>query len=290
MTELPWFKFTASEWLSGDIRYMPYETQGVFINLCALYWKHGCSIAIAKLERRLSIDKDRLEDCLIDLKAEDIIQIVDGVLVIGFLDQQYKELTAKHNKRVEAGRKGGKAKAMLKQSPSIKEVEEEREEDKEQEHPPLDPAQPITTGEVSAVDPMYWIKGKGRLFRNSDLSEWEEVLTDHGESVCSEAYEQLKSNHKGTIFPNTIDEYIRETGGNGATSEDNGAKVKELLKQYSWPQRALKRLGPNRCKELIDPDQDPLIELDGFDKTWNKWAFNLPQSEALPIAKEAELV
>jgi hypothetical protein len=132
MAELPWFKFNPSMWLSGDISCTSYETQGIFIKICSLYWKSGCSIDQAKLKRRLSITSD----VLAELEDEGIIEISDDNIFIKFLDEQYEELNAAHVKRVTAGSKGGKkrvsnAKAMLKQGSSIKKKETELEEDTE---------------------------------------------------------------------------------------------------------------------------------------------------------------
>jgi len=36
--ELPYFKFEPAEYIAGDIQDCSFEAQGVFINICALYW------------------------------------------------------------------------------------------------------------------------------------------------------------------------------------------------------------------------------------------------------------
>ena len=36
--EIPYFKFFTGEWANGDITAENYKTQGVFINICAIYW------------------------------------------------------------------------------------------------------------------------------------------------------------------------------------------------------------------------------------------------------------
>ena len=36
--EIPYFKFFTGEWANGEITAESYEVQGVFINICSLYW------------------------------------------------------------------------------------------------------------------------------------------------------------------------------------------------------------------------------------------------------------
>ena len=43
---LPYFKFTPSEWLTGNICFEPLEVQGLFINICALYWQRDGQLSI----------------------------------------------------------------------------------------------------------------------------------------------------------------------------------------------------------------------------------------------------
>ena len=37
----PYFKFIASEWMTGDIVFESLSVQGLFINICALYWQRN---------------------------------------------------------------------------------------------------------------------------------------------------------------------------------------------------------------------------------------------------------
>ena len=36
--EIPYFKFFIGEWANGDITCESYEAQGIFINICSIYW------------------------------------------------------------------------------------------------------------------------------------------------------------------------------------------------------------------------------------------------------------
>ena len=60
----PYFKFIATEWLTGDIVYEDFECQGLFINICALYWQRDGKLSIDDINRRY--------------KNESIIQSLSG--------------------------------------------------------------------------------------------------------------------------------------------------------------------------------------------------------------------
>lgn len=120
--ELPYFKFIANEWLTGDIAFEEYDVQGLFIIVCSTYWNRDCSITLAMLKQRLSNAREELWQCLID---GGYITVKGNQISIKFLDEQFSDLKQAHDKRVNAGRKGGNAKAMLEQSPSILDKEED---------------------------------------------------------------------------------------------------------------------------------------------------------------------
>ena len=124
--ELPFFKFNATEWITGNISYESFELQGAFISVCAEYWNRNNCLTIA--EAKLRLRNSNLVDMLIEKKY---LKTKKEKLVISFLDNEREEISAKRLKLSESGRKGGlsKAKASLKQGSSIK--EEDKEEDKE---------------------------------------------------------------------------------------------------------------------------------------------------------------
>jgi len=133
--ELPYFRFTASEWLNDDISLEPYELKGLFIDICAYYWFKDCSITLAMLEKRFSNAVKMINE-LTELK---ILKIDShNFIIISFLDKQYDLLSKKRIKRQEAGKKGGlqrasNAKAMLKQKSSYKDKDKDKKKDKDKE-------------------------------------------------------------------------------------------------------------------------------------------------------------
>ena len=104
--ELPYFKFFCSEWSDGDITLEDYETQGLFINICAYYWSNECVLEVSKLKKRFRNDIKLIELLI----KNNILKTADGLIVINFLDEQkndrkLKSITNKYN-----GSKGGRPK------------------------------------------------------------------------------------------------------------------------------------------------------------------------------------
>lgn len=126
--ELPFFKFNATEWITGNISYESFELQGAFISVCAEYWNRNNCLTIEEAKLRL-----RNSEIVEKLIQKNYLKTKKNNLVISFLDLERKEITAKRLKLSESGRKGGlsKAKASLKQGSSIKEIDKDKEIDKE---------------------------------------------------------------------------------------------------------------------------------------------------------------
>jgi hypothetical protein len=126
--ELPFFKFNATEWITGNISYESFELQGAFISVCAEYWNRNNCLTIEEAKLRL-----RNAEIVEKLIEKNYLKTKKNNLVISFLDLERKEITAKRLKLSESGRKGGlsKAKATLKQGSSIKEIDKDKEIDKE---------------------------------------------------------------------------------------------------------------------------------------------------------------
>lgn len=175
--ELPYFRFTASEWLNDDISLEDYSVKGVFADICAYYWFKDCSITQAMLEKRFSNAKDMLKQLfnngIIKLRTEnDFIEIT-------FLDEQYDQLSKSRKLRQNAGAKGGKkrssiAKALLKQSSSYKDNNKDKDKDKERYTvpPTFEMVKKYCDERNNGIDPQHfidtnslrgWVYGKNRI-------------------------------------------------------------------------------------------------------------------------------
>jgi len=109
MIELPYFKFFPNQWLTGTIAFQKIEVQGAFIRVCCFYWSKGCKVSDQELKAITGANYN----ILLETK---LIKCVKNKIVIKWLDEQHKERTKAHSKRVEAGSKGGNATAKLQQS------------------------------------------------------------------------------------------------------------------------------------------------------------------------------
>ena len=133
--ELPYFRFTVSEWLNDDISMEDYTTKGVFIDVCSFYWFRDCSVDVTLLEKRF-ISSLTTITLLVELN---IIKYSNkGQVSINFLDVQFDLLSEKRKKYVEAGKKGGlkkssNAKATLKQRSSYKDKDKDKDNDNNKE-------------------------------------------------------------------------------------------------------------------------------------------------------------
>jgi hypothetical protein len=126
--ELPFFKFNATQWLTGNINYESFQVQGAFIRICAEYWNRSNEMSYDDLILR--INNAKLVDYLIE---KEYIKVKNKKVFIKFLDEEKEEIGSKRLKLSEAGRKGGlsSVQARLKQGSSI--IEEDKEEDKDEE-------------------------------------------------------------------------------------------------------------------------------------------------------------
>jgi hypothetical protein len=117
--ELPYFKFFISEWSDGDITLEDFETQGLFINLCAYYWSNECEVTLKKAKKKFKLCNPKSFDLLIE---SDIIKINGDFIAINFLNEQKLERkTESVNKS-----KGGKASAEARR---LKKIEDEKNKD-----------------------------------------------------------------------------------------------------------------------------------------------------------------
>ena len=131
----PYFKFTATEWLTGDIFFEDFELQGIFINVCAIYWHRDGSITIDEIQKRLKTDR------LTEL-TDRFFSVSDGFISIKFLDEQLEAANHISKQNSENGKLGGRPKAAktLEEKPTAnrpltdrKAKKSKEEEEQEQE-------------------------------------------------------------------------------------------------------------------------------------------------------------
>ena len=134
MIHLPYFRFTASEWLNGDISLESDALKGFFSDVLAYYWANDCELSYKKLQKKYKSKQKKIV-LLIDLN---IIKLKNGFICIDFLDEQWGELYEFRLKKQKSGAKGGNKKssnakaeleAQLELNSSYKEKEKEKEKE-----------------------------------------------------------------------------------------------------------------------------------------------------------------
>lgn len=125
--ELPYFKFEANTWDSGNIQMCSRESKGLFIDLCSLYWSRLGELPYAlALQKLCAGNKVALQE----LTDNEIVQIQDAHIVIRFLDEQLLEFGEISEKRRISANKRWNANALQMESKSNARRGEERRGDK----------------------------------------------------------------------------------------------------------------------------------------------------------------
>lgn len=124
---LPYFKFTPTEWLTGDICYEDFEVQGLFINICALYWQRDGKLSVEDINRRYK--KPTAFDSLIDR----FISVTDGFITIDFLEEQLEERGHQSVVNSANGKKGGRPKTKGTKANANRNESEEKAKKRQQE-------------------------------------------------------------------------------------------------------------------------------------------------------------
>lgn len=103
---LPYFKFTPSEWLTGDICFEDLEAQGLFINICAWYWQRDGVLSIDDINKRYN-----KPTALISLSNR-FFNVQNNLISIEFLDEQLEERKHISKTNSKNGSKGGRPKTL----------------------------------------------------------------------------------------------------------------------------------------------------------------------------------
>lgn len=157
--ELPYFKFNSTEWMTGEIVYEPLEVQGLFINICALYWKNLGVLEISQIEQRYKKKK------IIDKLSGRFFSVSSGFISIAFLDEQLHERDALREKNKINGSLGGRPPKtqnnppLLKNNPTITQPKPKKsniEEEKEVEgYTVASPTPPVIHSEIAIAGLKY---------------------------------------------------------------------------------------------------------------------------------------
>jgi len=112
--EIPFFKFFVGEWANGDITAENYKTQGVFINICSIYWTKEGELSEVFLRKKIKANKE-----ITLLIESEIIKVENKNIIISFLDEQLNECEGIRLRNSEAGKKSARQRAFNKRSTSV---------------------------------------------------------------------------------------------------------------------------------------------------------------------------
>lgn len=97
--EIPYFKFFTGEWANGEITAESFEVQGVFINICSLYWNKEGSLKLNFVRKKF-----KANEAIDQLIESEIIKLEGDYLRIGFLDEQLSECESIRLRNSKAGK------------------------------------------------------------------------------------------------------------------------------------------------------------------------------------------
>jgi hypothetical protein len=100
--ELPYFQFEPAEYLTKDISFCTLSSQGLFINICSLYWQRGCVLTKSQVLRRFNYLNEFNE--LVDEKIIKLDELEN--ITIAFLLNQYESIEVKKGNDSEKGKIG----------------------------------------------------------------------------------------------------------------------------------------------------------------------------------------
>lgn len=102
----PYFKFTVADWLTGDIVYESFSVQGLFANICALYWQRDGVLSIDDINKRFK-NPPELEQ----LNGR-FFSLNEGSISVAFLDEQFAERKHLSTENSKNGKKSAASKAL----------------------------------------------------------------------------------------------------------------------------------------------------------------------------------
>jgi len=109
--QTPFFKFDAMQWLGGAIQNCTLEEKGLFIDLCALYWKDYKPVKMdAKFKVRYRNLEGTLNSIVGTLSDLDFIVVSEAEITIPFLDALMGERAEFLKKCSKAGKKSASIK------------------------------------------------------------------------------------------------------------------------------------------------------------------------------------
>jgi hypothetical protein len=185
--ELPYFKFNASEWISGDITLENLTVQGAFINICAYYWFKSGSIKLSEIKRRLELKQPTINRLI----EGNHIKVDGDDITITFLDDQFALRGVLSKTNSVNGSKGGAPignrnaeknnRKTTEKQPKSTNIEKEQEQEKEQEK------------ELNVLFSDFWNKYDHKINKEKCEAKWCKLKDEERIAIMETLDAYLKS-------------------------------------------------------------------------------------------------
>ena len=127
MKELPYFKFYPGEWSTRDVIDCSMQAQGLFINICSIYWTRGCELTLTRVQRKFNTRSTELQELLDD----GIFDVSDDQISINFLDEQFEQFAELSKLKSRAGKASAKKRKGNTRSTPVQQMSNKREKIRE---------------------------------------------------------------------------------------------------------------------------------------------------------------
>ena len=115
--ELPYFQFEPAQYLTGNIQFCSLETQGLFTNVCAIYWQRECNLTLSQIKKKF----DKI-DSINELIENEVLKVDADNIIIEFLDEQFETISNSKLRLSAAGKKGALIKKQATLKPPLNDV------------------------------------------------------------------------------------------------------------------------------------------------------------------------
>lgn len=227
LAPLPYFKFVVAEYNMGAITDCSLAAQGLFVNLCVLYWRNRGELSFQRVMKKFP----RKLKYFNELLSEGIVKLSEDEIEITFLSEQLEELGAVSEQASKAAkerwnREKSDADALRTHSersadamPKEEEQEEEKNKKKKKEKPlrAYDIPFPVDSQEYK-----FWIeweahrKEKGsKITPTTAKKQFAFLLGRAGPEICAILDHSMKNGYTGL--------FELKTGTNGTGNAIKGA-------------------------------------------------------------------
>ena len=162
MNTLPWFKFSPAQWMMGRISRQSAEIQIAFLRLCCSYWTDGCAMSSGRAALELEGHYEKL-------LALQMIEEIDGMIAIKFLDDQAQELAERRGKLSAAGR-ASSAKRAKEADKSLTQVEHVL--------PKIDKRKQEKTKQNDAEFDLFWAQYPRKENKHNAIKAWSKLSAE----------------------------------------------------------------------------------------------------------------